>query len=1649
MKRKLFCSLFIFSDEVVDSKDLWSMEEMKVSLPDTYFEARETALSKLLLVLSLNQYYPAKIVMSHIQEIKHKQELDEKSLPWSLLNKIVMLNYNAREEDLNSLFKKAISKNYDDSETDSDDGLFEDKTVNFINPMDLFYATYLCCHPILKQDIISKMYDCKLAIPFIYTDYNQQLTLSQWALRKILIDKRLDDKILQIDPLQHDIKIVSFLRIGSLSMSKSKIINEILHDKYHPTFFNRDCHLGTTSRKVADGIVEASWFIPSGRETDIFNDIIMVLNLRGDSMHYSMISEIVFKLSHAVVVHIDVEQLSSTHVRDALIAVHNYNIPVIYALEANDMSGKNPADIWKSYKASIKNYKTQIKVLNLKTSRQTKSSSDITKEMRCFIIDSLQDKSPLKLINLTKKISFADEKLIGECRQSKQLAGVVMKEIENLEPTEKASILPLQGRPWSTWCSDLKKMFKSMSDVEQDHLKSNMDLLRAEQVHNLDHIHKFMALFIHYLDFESNQNMEKTAFFLNWIKIYLDEKSRRVVPHLISKYQQCCLCLRTAVENHRINEVENLRMMVNKAEQGLVEATFGLEHLIRELGQIYEAVKSKSAYTNSSVEKFPKLVSKLIQCGYPLEIMNGDTASVPLLWVESVMGQLQKDLGDKKLLVISVLGIQSSGKSTLLNVMFGVQFAVSAGRCTKGVFAQLVKVQEGTLPYEYVLIIDTEGLRAPELGDQKQAHDNELATFVLGLGNITIINIKGENTQEMEDVLQIAVHAFLRLKMANSNIEMKRTCIFVHQNVPAVDAATKMIHARQKMMDKLDKLTCEAAKQEGIADINSFSQVIEVNQDTHMWYFSDLWSGDPPMAPINVGYSRNVQDVKRQLLFDLGGKRKTFLTISETTTRMRDLWYGILSDNFVFSFRNSLEVKAYHTMDDKFHKLMWDIELEMHRFVQKNANFQIVRCANNEILEKETSTLLNTLNSILQEQLQEKTNLWNKFIENCPLQEIMEQWRQNRILHLTENVNDLVRTGEKNIRKLEAQHAANLVSIEKRSVHESELRIKAEALASQFKEKSLSDGELEKMFNVTWDKWSSGAEHTNTPDKRSVEGEIKKVLFDLFKSDRSLVINELKRKEKAVYTEMNMLENSVSSSELKDKDISISQAWYKKILNSNSKVKKEQCKDHATNIINMLLGKIDNFIESVIYEDGQFENTHAKEVFMIIIESIKLHNAGIDDIHSFTFTAALRVKLAVHVSRYITIVFTNMDKRYEANHNIIAQIENYKISIWHYFRGVYKNIQDEITTANMLIRQLKNMVKGEIQKNLPLQVVNTIFTRHFSTKHSLMITVMKDLAKRNDFHSFYRYINDAENFTLKWVTKFTNVYMFATSGKSSSRYMVFVQNLIDKYLKEIEQSAILATSSYKSKKPRRATLFSSPKRIRWIQLFEVNLSKYLPIPLTAFSFLENQTGMDFENLHKCLVNQLKDIKSNLLEEFRDESKHPVMWKGENPCKTIFDKLWGCNVRCPFCKEVCEKTRRHTFENHSCIQHRVPGIVGVQKSESKIMSWESCNYKVHSNHTFTCGVADQQCQKFGECKGKGATGASHYYRDYKRLIPNWKIEPSPLMDSSAYWMWFVYTYRTNLSELYNYKVPKNVLKWGRITKKMAIESLQKPTFMLLS
>jgi hypothetical protein len=89
--------------------------------------------------------------------------------------------------------------------------------------------------------------------------------------------------------------------------------------------------------------------------------------------------------------------------------------------------------------------------------------------------------------------------------------------------------------------------------------------------------------------------------------------------------------------------------------------------------------------------------------------------------------------------VVSVIGAQSSGKSTLLNCLFGTKFETlnnSTGRhqTTLGIHADYS-------PNQCILILDVEGADSRERGDADSLFERKSALFALALSEVMIVNV--------------------------------------------------------------------------------------------------------------------------------------------------------------------------------------------------------------------------------------------------------------------------------------------------------------------------------------------------------------------------------------------------------------------------------------------------------------------------------------------------------------------------------------------------------------------------------------------------------------------------------------------------------------------------------------------------------------------------------------------------------------------------------------------------------------------------------------------------------------------------------------------------------------------------------------------
>ncbi|XP_076075833.1 interferon-induced very large GTPase 1-like [Mytilus galloprovincialis] len=973
-----------------------------------------------------------------------------------------------------------------------------------LNPLDLFVALFHCSSTIFQQILAEKMFVCKLAVPVCFpTVKNKHLNFSTWPLRSIIVDCITETKAtVQSDVMNCPCHVVGFLRLGEINVSKSKIINDVLSDQYHNTFFNKDCPLGTVKRRISEGLIEGAWYIPSER-SHVFDNVTMFLNLRGNSQQHGKQLEFIAGLSSVVIVLTDIRNLHNSETKEVLLQIHKSNVGVILAIEANNTDTETTADIYKAYKHETSCYQFKTSFCMLSKDGTISSSSDVRKSIRYKISELLLDTKPISLLS-----RFIERS--SPCKDSERKANEILDCIPSENDSFKDIIVPLQGQTWKIWsnlCKTLNKTSQYTSLQEGDQIKQAMNKQRAIQSHICENLGQFMHIFIATLMDTLNVDQD-FILFIRWLKLLLDDRSRKVIPKYLARYQREWQTFRSVKNTKDHERIDQIKHQLNESEFELAEASFGFEHLIREIGQMYEAIiegKSNSRSSCKLAEKLPVIGAKLLLTGHPFELMDGDVANVPLTWVKAVLNQLKEIIGDKKLLALSVLGVQSSGKSTFLNTMFGLQFAVSAGRCTRGVFMQLVPVITSERLFDFIVVIDTEGLRAPELAYQKYSHDNELATFVIGLGDITIVNIKGENTAEVKDVLQIAVHAFLRLKLANERLNLKQKCVFIHQNVSASDAYDKMMQGRQKFLETLDEMTKEAAEQEKIADIKSFSQVIDFDCEKDVWYMSDLWSGDPPMSPANPGYSSRVEEVKNAILHDLASKRETYLTITDTILRIDDLWKGILKDDFVFSFRNSLELKAYNNMERKYQALTWKLEKFVSEFGLLQAKGELLYCINEQDLANAVPRIMKLLSREVSKQVNVLINELDNFVESSSLKDVMIQWKQNKHNRLKMLSDELIDRSKADIMKTKEEIRIEKLKISEQKRHEMEINDLAHQLAIEMRGQKPSDDVLKAKFEHMWKSWITQFETEPPENEISIKDQIDSLQLEKFRSDAAFM----------------------------------------------------------------------------------------------------------------------------------------------------------------------------------------------------------------------------------------------------------------------------------------------------------------------------------------------------------------------------------------------------------------------------------------------------------------------------------------------------------------------------------------------------------------
>lgn len=107
----------------------------------------------------------------------------------------------------------------------------------------------------------------------------------------------------------------------------------------------------------------------------------------------------------------------------------------------------------------------------------------------------------------------------------------------------------------------------------------------------------------------------------------------------------------------------------------------------------------------------------------------------------------------------SVVGLQSTGKSTLINQFSGARLLAHVGRCTQGINLLFLKDRTSD-SCDYMILMDSEGLSSGEKINERgiKGKDNiiPLVAWILSTGCVFLM--RGENAMPTLNVLKAVIH---------------------------------------------------------------------------------------------------------------------------------------------------------------------------------------------------------------------------------------------------------------------------------------------------------------------------------------------------------------------------------------------------------------------------------------------------------------------------------------------------------------------------------------------------------------------------------------------------------------------------------------------------------------------------------------------------------------------------------------------------------------------------------------------------------------------------------------------------------------------------------------------------------------------------
>ncbi|KAL7825077.1 hypothetical protein AOLI_G00322840 [Acnodon oligacanthus] len=1427
-----------------------------------------------------------------------------------------------------------------------------------INPLDLVAAVYMTTNSFLQQEITYRMVQCHFAVPLylppVYPEKNGTFllcpfrsVLGRWKLHPLEGSRSSVMKNMASSRMP----LLSAVRLGHCSISKSQVLNSVLGGPHESNkcFTSRDTDGGQLPRLLSDGLVEVSWNLsPVDHGNSSFPQPVLMASLRGDAADYDKQVSLLCYASAVLIVFCGNFGMKERKLLSSWRDNASHMILIDCSMEMEEESEENGNEMMKQL---------LMKDLELPQESIINGSNDNEETLAGKLRGALNILIPhLPTTNLVATAGMASDLNIKVdedeiCQTAFSEVEGVLNGIETGASKFLEEQLPLQGTLWKRLCQLEKEEGRPGSREPSREMKGLVEELMS---------YSLTAAMKNFIEALSTYDMTKRAFFLSWMRVKL-----------------------------QVMQLDKLSDTEGECQQ---DPCIGLEHFLREMGLVYERYFRGPTYDLHEMFRLPYLAAELLLYGVPLELFDGDASVFPLNWVYSVLYEVYRQLPQyTRMRVLTTLGFNNSKNAEILSALFGVNFPKWGQRHIKGAFMLLLSLPDNirmNLDCEFLMLISTEVLNSPHARqeDGSLVHDNEVATFVSGLSDITLVNLPKGGQAGTANNLQLAVNVILRTK----DSERKPSFQVVSEG-PAKDAKIMSciidIVAQEKPLDNAETaFQTEGCINHNLAGswINRYSETAQISCDAAL-------------------------GLKQSLVSIFHEKATTCqpTCMGAFMEHMCNVWESVKNQQFAVEFGDTYvadaliglctkliegEEQLVDIMDYWVQGLHTKIS-ELKESALRNGDYGDTSEDILRILKQEAEMQINSESEKI------KSSLWDHLRQEDIDLSLMETYKKNVL---------------KRVHYIQQQVTLDMNPKIESAMVRYELSAKMQALMAALEE------DLEaKLCSLL-----EGAKcNDSLVDDKQLTEEFTEVWNDMLSN---LEIQPLETHDIHTCVAEQLKEN-LNSRGLKKQRIKLKNAKHLRgftvknghfALRSKMKRTLKHNKEVAQRFTNNLIDDCDGRVSEKLRHKEGYSDSYMREILAMVDKGLEVLK-----LESFTMKPKFEVDLKDYISSKAIESFQQMQDLFKRERDMKEEFLNEmrERQRLDFLCNFHKRDQCQKAVHTFITLCLRpaalDFIHGTLERQILEDMLACDHKQVYTSPKNFHYHLLKDLLLEDSFEKFLEYLQSSERFCRK---RIEDVILERLSGSVmiEDRRALRMQEICQKM-----ESAIVQASEENSGDQSNARLLLERVCLILESLRNVTVpTDVLEEPL--FEIIPQE-----EHFFNHLKESVAALSTSLAQDFSEnedviEVSQDLSSKLQN---LLLGSVKGCDKQCPFCKAPCDLGGiEHTA--HEALMHRPKGLVCYTVANSTTLSHVTCSADMAGGNQF---------------QNRHTGGQTLPYKNYQFIYPDWNIPPEgpERDDTEKYWKYVLKRYNARFAQVYQCEPASLPEDWKKITQEDALRNLR--------